>query len=152
MFEQELTTKSGLVESGLAPRSGLLELQRQISVVRRDALQAQTLLARARQSQIELSQRLADLDLVSDNQNMELLREVELNLARADQKLAASKNAAAQMRAEMNVPRGDLSDAPTYTVIRLVEGAYVMREVDEFAKLEARDILKIEPREPEGAI
>ncbi|MFC7053949.1 polysaccharide biosynthesis/export family protein [Hansschlegelia quercus] len=151
LLEQEVANSQKMVDKGLGLLPALLALKRQLSATRRDALDIGSYLARAQQRQLEVDQRAQDLVDQRTKENAIALRELDLTMAQTQRKLQSSIAALGETRAQIG--RDSVKPAqPIYRVARLVNGAYEDMAIDDYARLQPRDILRIERRPDEAAM
>lgn len=138
---QEVSTQEELFKKGLSVQTRLLTLKRELSATKRNALDFRLALARARQRQLELDQKLSDTRDARLQENATALRDIDLELARTTERLASATTRLSEIRAKKDdtTPR-----ALRYTVTRFDNGRYVTSTVNEIAALQPRDILRIE--------
>jgi polysaccharide export outer membrane protein len=143
LLEEQLSVQEGLAERGLAAHSARRDAQRQLTVTRREALEFRTALFRARQNRIAVDQALAETETRIDEANVERLRDVELAYHQNEIALNSAKAKFAQFDTAQNAAQNALGRAPQYHLIRLVNGEYTSRLVDEVTKLERGDIVRV---------
>lgn len=144
LLQQEVDTAASLVSRGLSTQSKLLELRRQLSATKRDALELRSFLARARQAQLGIRQKQIELGAIRDRENAEALREVDLSLSHATQAVNSAAMTLDQLRIEMNRPQGLQARSPRLTVIRAVDGRRQSIPIDDLAAIRPGDILRVD--------
>ena len=87
LLEQNVGSSEKLVSQGLTAQSTLRDSQRQLSAMRRDALEFGSFLARARQNENAIGQRLLALNEQRANDAANQLRDIELDLIRLKKRL-----------------------------------------------------------------
>ncbi|WP_394886079.1 polysaccharide biosynthesis/export family protein (plasmid) [Mesorhizobium sp. AaZ16] len=141
--EEQLTVQQGLAERGLSAHSARRDAQRQLAVTRREALEFQTALFRARQNRIAVDQALLEAETRVDEANVEKLRDVELAYHQNEIALTSAKAKFAQFDTARNAAQNALGRAPQYRLIRRVSDEYTSRLVDEVTKLERGDVVRV---------
>jgi polysaccharide export outer membrane protein len=144
LLEQEVATQDTLVQKGLAVQPRLLALKRELSATRRNALELRSYLARARQRQLEVEQKLGELKDERIRDNATVRAELDISTMRTDEKIAATIASMSELRSLLNDAREAGRRATVYTVTRLENGRYVTTTVGELDPLQPRDILRIE--------
>ncbi|MFC7397092.1 polysaccharide biosynthesis/export family protein [Chelatococcus sp. GCM10030263] len=144
LLEQEVATQETLVQKGLAVQPRLLALKRELSATRRNALELRSYLARARQRQLEVEQKLGELKDERIRDNATVRAELDISTVRTDEKIAATIASMNELRSLLNSAREAGRRATVYTVTRLENGRYVTTTVGELDPLQPRDILRIE--------
>jgi len=145
LMEEQYATQEKLADRGLTPRSNLLDMQRQLTIARREALDLETALYRAQQNRLDVAQRLADAELGADTKNYQELSTVEYELGVAQLRLEEVRQRLAQLPSGDNSTGGALGLVATYTLTRLnKEGGYVSSPATEDTLLRRGDILRID--------
>ncbi|WP_160147314.1 polysaccharide biosynthesis/export family protein [Methylopila sp. Yamaguchi] len=150
LLQQEVNTAQGLVEKGLAPLPRLLASKRQLSATRRDALDLDSYLARARQNKLQIEQKIQELSDQQAKDNAGALLDLDLNLARIERKLRAATAALTETGSRLAVGPAQIPE-PSFRIARVVGEAHVDLPADEFTRLEPRDILRVDRPEPTPA-
>lgn len=132
-----------LVRRGLAVQTRESALRRELSAARRDALDLRLALARARQAQLALSQRIADLDGERRSTNALAVATLELEAARIEQRLAGAATALAEGRSAAAADDMRRALVTRYFVIREDGGEKRELAVDELAGIRPGDILRV---------
>lgn len=148
LLEEQYATQEKLADRGLTPRSNLLDMQRQLTVARREALDLDTALYRAQQGRLDVEQKLADAELSTDTQNYQALSSVELELGVALLQLDdARQHLAALPEGGGSATQGGspFGVVATYTLTRRNEqGEYVSSSATEDTLLKRGDILRVD--------
>lgn len=139
----EADSISQLVRRGLAVQTRESALRREVSAARRDALDLRLALARARQAQLALSQRIADLDGERRSTNALAVATLELEAARIEQRLAGAATALAEGRSLAAADDMRRALVTRYFVIRDDGGEKREIAVDELAGIKPGDILRV---------
>lgn len=140
LLQKEVASQENLVSRGLATSSRLLELRRQLSATRRDVLDARSYLARARQRQLEVDQRALELRNTRDRENALALKDADLAIARADQKIATILAALTDARD----PVGPAAEAGLkLSILRRIDGRRERIPADDLSRLAPHDILVV---------
>ena len=147
LLQQEVNTAQGLVEKGLAPLPRLLASKRQLSATRRDALDLDSYLARARQNKLQIEQKTQELSDQQAKDNAGALLDLDLNLARIERKLRAATAALAETGERLTAGPAQIP-APSFRIARVVGETYVDLPADEFTRIKPRDILRVDRPEP----
>ena len=143
LLEDQLDARKTLADKGFAANSTLTELKRQLTAARRDSLEFQTALFRARQNRITADRDFSEAKILLDTQNVEKLREAEVALEQNKIALASAKKRLAQFETTANAAQNALGRNPIYTLIRHKGSDYISSSVDSFAKLERGDIIRV---------
>jgi polysaccharide export outer membrane protein len=143
--QENVDSSKSLVERGLAAKSSLRDMERDLSATRRAALELASFLARARQNQLAVQQRLASLEETRKSDAATNLQELDLNIARMEMR----SNAQLQTMAEIAKSSGNISSAAmrqklVLTISRNVNGAFVDSVATEATEIRPGDILRIE--------
>jgi polysaccharide export outer membrane protein len=144
LVKDEMAIQENLVGRGLAPRTKLSEIRRESVVIQRQALEFRTALYRAQQNRLSVEQRLAEIQINLDTQNLDRLRNVNLELERTRFKLEATRSLSAKLQTETNTTQNVFGRTPTYTILRHAGGAYHATIVGGSAKLQRGDILRVD--------
>jgi polysaccharide export outer membrane protein len=140
---QETSTSQGLVNRGLATEPRLLAQKRDLSATRRNALDLRVHLARAQQSQLDVELKIEELQNTRANELAKELREIDMTIARTDEKLAATSSSLAALRSDGTRRSLNEPASITFEVVRLIEGEYRKTQIGEHDRLEPRDILQV---------
>ena len=143
LLEQNVGSSEKLVSQGLTAQSTLRDSQRQLSAMRRDALEFGSFLARARQNENAIGQRLLALNEQRANDAANQLRDIELDLIRLKKRLAFIVQTMAEIGATaQRATTRDQSVRLTFSVARIVNGEYQESELTEHDPIKAGDILR----------
>lgn len=143
LLAEETASVADLVARGLAVQTRESALRRELTAARRDALELRLSLARARQSELAIDQRLADLDGERRSANALALATIELETARIDQRLAGAASALAEGLDATRDQAARAALTTRYAVIRRENGSQVEIAVDELAEVRPGDILRV---------
>lgn len=144
LLEEDVAAQKSLVERGLTAKSNLREIERLLSSTRRDALELNSFLARARQNKLGLEQRRTDLTSMRRDEAAKQMQDIEVALARFTVRrdgLIRAIGELAQMSGSDVLAAADLT--PTYRIMRMVDGAYQQVDADEQAMIRPNDILTV---------
>ncbi|WP_207482578.1 polysaccharide biosynthesis/export family protein [Arenibaculum pallidiluteum] len=144
LLADEIRTAEGLMSRGHTTQTRINDLKRQMSTMKRDGLELRSFLARAHQRQLEVDQKLIELGAIWQRENAEDLREVELALSRANGSAASGAAMVDRLRLETSQPRAAERRAPSYSVIRLIEGERQVISITELGALQPGDVLRVE--------
>lgn len=144
LLEREVAVQQGLFDRGLSVQSKVLDLKREFSVIRREAVEAQSFLARAQQRRLEIDQRVQELLDIRARENAEALREVDIALARLDDEIGAAWAMLSELRRVLNDPAISRPQAAEFTIVRDQDGTRTVVPADLFSELQPRDILRID--------
>lgn len=147
---QELNSAQRLVDRGLATQPRLLALKREVAATKRNALEMESFLARSRQHQLAVELQIEELHNTRANEVAIELRDLDMAIARADERLSTIGSTLLELRARGGVRSPDAIDSVTYEVVRLEEGEYRTLPVGERDFLKPLDILQVrrEPADP----
>jgi polysaccharide export outer membrane protein len=151
LINQELNTAQGLVDRGLTTEPRVLALKRQVAATKRSSLELQSFLARAHERQSAVDLQIEELHNTRANEIAQALRDINIEIARSDEKLSATSATLAAMRESAASPSAKQPSPTRFDVVRLVEGAYRTLAIGERDRLEPRDILQVsrQPANPE---
>ena len=144
LVEEQVNVQAGLADRGLAARSQLRGLQRQLASTRREALEFRTALFRAKQNRLSVDQSHQEAEIADETTNTEALRDVELNLLRNEIELRASSEALAKIQRHNGATDNALGRMPVYHLVRRVDGSYSSGVVNGLAQLQRGDIVRVE--------
>ncbi|MBK3744787.1 sugar ABC transporter substrate-binding protein [Paraburkholderia aspalathi] len=145
LMEENVASNKSLVDRGLAAKSGLRELERGLSSTRRDALQLASYLARARQNQLGVQQRIAALTEVRQNEAATVLQDIDLNLIRMKRKSASLLETLGEVaKSSGNIATTDMARKVLYTIMRNSSEGYQQLAANERSEILAGDILRVE--------
>ncbi len=147
LLAEDVQAVAQLVERGLSTPTRLRDVQRTQSATRRDALDLQAALARARQGSLDVQRRRNDAAAAFRSAAGEGLRQTELQIASlqlaldvVEKTLATYAGVPDPSRAAPGTPDLELS------VLRAGDDGLVERTVSENAQLEPGDVLRVERR------
>ena len=145
LLEENVQSSQSLVDKGLAAKSNLRDMERDLSATRRDALELASFLARARQNQLAVEQRIANLEEIRRSEAATSLQEIDLNLAR----MQLRGNAQLQTMAEIakssgNISSSDMRRKLVFTISRNVNGTFEDIAANERTEIRPGDILRVE--------
>lgn len=154
LLAEDVKAMQTLADQKLTQLTRLREAQRSYSVAQRDVLEQQSYLARARQNLLDIEQRRVELRNTRNDQDAAEIRDAELEIARADQRLASLLTTLAELKKEMTSATEAVATlTTTYVITRLVDGQYQEIAADERTEIKPGDILradqKIERRGPQ---
>ena len=101
---QEIDGQEALLKKELTVQSKVLALRRELSALKRNALDFRLALARARQRQIEIDQRLVDLGDVRALENANGQRQLDLEIARTAQRIASTTLRLTELQSSIDHP------------------------------------------------
>ena len=144
LIAQDVAATRQLADQGLTAQSRLRESQRQQSSLKRDKLEVQSFLARARHNRIDIDQRMAALRAVRAAEDALALRALELAIARTDQRMASL--AASIGAASDELEASDLREMPAtgFRLVRRTPTGTQQMEVREHDRLQPGDILEVD--------
>ncbi|MEK1886695.1 MAG: polysaccharide biosynthesis/export family protein [Phyllobacterium sp.] len=143
LLEQNVNASQTLVEKGLTSQSALRDTQRQLSSMRRDALEFGSFLARARQNENAIEQRILALNEQRANDAAKELRDMDLDIMRLRKKLTFIVQTMAEIgAAAQRATTRDRAVKLTFSVARMVDGKYMETEISEHDLIKAGDILR----------
>jgi polysaccharide export outer membrane protein len=147
-MDEEIRKQQDLFDRGLSVQSRLLELKREASSDRRDLLQAQSYLARARQQQLAIDQRLQEVADTRAREVAEAMSAADTELVRLDDDLSAAWQTIDELRRQLKDPALAQPSPPELTIIRMQDGKRISIPADRFSAILPRDILQIEVAKP----
>jgi polysaccharide export outer membrane protein len=146
MAEDVAATKT-LADQKLTVQSRLREVQRDYSATQRDGLERQSFLARAHQNQLDVDQRIVELHSKMADDNATQLREVDLDIARNDQKLASLLASLSELKRQADSTASAITTMTTaYAITRLVDGQYQDIPAEEQTVVQPGDIVHVEQK------
>ncbi|HBQ34624.1 MAG TPA: sugar ABC transporter substrate-binding protein, partial [Ochrobactrum anthropi] len=107
LLQENVDSSKSLVDRGLAAKSNLRDMERDLSATRRAALELASFLARARQNQLAMEQRIANLEEIRKSEAATNLQDIDLNIARMERR----SNTQLQAMAEIAKSSGNISAA-----------------------------------------
>lgn len=143
LLEQNVDASKTLVDKGLSAQSSLRDTQRQLSAMRRDALEFGSFLARARQNENAIEQRLLGLHEQRANDAAKELRDIDIDILRLRKKLSFIVQTMAEIgaTAQRTLTR-EQSVKLSFSVARVINGVYQETELSEHDPIKAGDILR----------
>lgn len=143
LLSSETESVAQLVRRGLAVQARESGLRRELSAARRDALDLRLALARARQAQLSVSQRITDLEGERRSANALTTATLELEAARIAQRLGGAASALAEGRDALAADDVRQALVTRFVVIREESGEKREIAVDELAGIRPGDILRV---------
>jgi polysaccharide biosynthesis/export protein len=140
---QELGTAKGLLDRGLSTEPRVLDLRRQVSGTKRDTLEMQSFLARARERELAVDLQINELHSTRANELHQALRDLDLAIAQTETKLVATSKTLTELRSAVGRPASEEPDVIKFEVVRPAGGEYRNVEVAERSVLQPRDILRV---------
>jgi polysaccharide export outer membrane protein len=147
LLEQELATAEKLLERGITVQPRVMGLKRELSAVKRNALDLRLALARAKQRQLEIDLKLVEVRNTRVGENTQNLKELNLAVARTEQKIGSAVSIIAELQAKLGERIGPRSWQTVFMLTRRSAGQYTSFEVDDLATIQPGDILRVERRE-----
>jgi polysaccharide export outer membrane protein len=145
LLEENVASSKSLVDRGLAAKSNLRDMERDLSATRRDALELGSFLARARQNQLGVQQRIANLVEVRKSDAANNLQELDLNIARMELRSNAQLQTMAEIaKSSGNISSSDMRKNLLFTISRNVDGTFQEISANERSDIRPGDILRIE--------
>ncbi|ASV88037.1 polysaccharide biosynthesis/export family protein (plasmid) [Ochrobactrum quorumnocens] len=145
LLQENVDSSKSLVDRGLAAKSNLRDMERDLSATRRDALELGSFLARARQNQLAVQQRIANLEEVRKSEAAGSLQELDLNIARMELRSNAQLQTMAEIaKSSGNISSSDMRQKLVFTISRNVNGAFADIVGNERTEIKPGDILRIE--------
>jgi polysaccharide export outer membrane protein len=142
LLEQQVATEESLAGKGLAITSKVLDIKRVLSATKRNALDLRLALARARQRQLEIDEKVVELRDVQSKDDAKELSEVDVLMARTEEKIAAVQNSIGRLR-DVKTRRLRTIES-IFTVVRSDGDKHVEIPIKAFDVLQPRDILRVE--------
>ncbi|WP_340652857.1 polysaccharide biosynthesis/export family protein [Phyllobacterium sp.] len=143
LLEQNVAASEKLVAQGLTAQSTMRDTQRQLSAMRRDALEFGSFLARAKQNENAVGQNLLALRDQRSNDAAKELRDIDLDIIRLKKRLSFIVQTMAEIAA--SAQRANTREQAVklvFTVVRDVNGQYLETELAEHDQIKAGDILR----------
>jgi polysaccharide biosynthesis/export protein len=143
LLEQNVAASEKLVAQGLTAQSTMRDTQRQLSAMRRDALEFGSFLARAKQNENAVGQNLLALREQRSNDAAKELRDIDLDIIRLKKRLSFIVQTMAEIAA--SAQRANTREQAVklvFTVVRDVNGQYLETELTEHDQIKAGDILR----------
>ncbi|MBA8878908.1 polysaccharide biosynthesis/export family protein [Phyllobacterium myrsinacearum] len=153
LLEQNVKASQSLVDKGLTAQSTLRDTQRQLSAMRRDALEFGSFLARAKQNENAIEQRLLALRDSRSNDAAKDLRDIDLDIIRLRKKMAFIAQTMGEIgAAAQRVSSRDETVKLAFTVVRVVDGEYRETILSEHDMIRAGDILRAQLELPKQVV
>ncbi|NBF18475.1 exopolysaccharide biosynthesis protein, partial [Pseudomonas sp. Fl4BN2] len=134
-------------------QSTLRDTQRQLSAMRRDALEFGSFLARAKQNENAIQQRLLALNDSRSNDAAKDLRDIDLDIMRLRKKIAFIAQSMGEIgAAAQRVTSREETVKLTFTVVRVVDGNYQETALSEHDEIRAGDILRAQLGLPKAVV
>jgi polysaccharide export outer membrane protein len=154
LLAQDVKAMQTLADQKLTQLTRLRETQRSYSVAQRDMLEQQSYLARAHQNLLDMEQQRVELRAKRNDEDATEIRVADLEIARADQKMASLLVTLSELKKEMTSATDAVATlTTTYAITRLVDGRYEEIAADERTDIKPGDILrasqKIDRRGPQ---
>jgi polysaccharide export outer membrane protein len=149
LLEQNVAAAEKLVAQGLTAQSTMRDTQRQLSAMRRDALEFGSFLARAKQNENAIGQGLLALHDQRSNDAAKELRDIDLDIIRLRKRLSFIVQTMAEIGA--SAQRANTREEAVklvFTVVRDVNGQYQETELTEHDQIKAGDILRAQLTSP----
>ena len=144
LLGQVVAMQEGLFTKGLSIQTKVLDLKRELSATKRNALELRMYLARARQRKLEIDQRLLEVRDLLNKENAVTLRDLDVTLARTARKIESVTASLLQAQGEYRLDARNRATEPSYSVTRLEDGNYITIAVDSHIALKPRDILRVD--------
>ena len=153
LLEKNVNASQQLVDKGLTAQSTLRDTQRQLSAMRRDALEFGSFLARAKQNENAIQQNISALREQRSSDAAKELRDIDLDVLRLRKKLSfivqtMSEIGASAQRAAVT----EQSVKLTFSVVRDDNGSYKETPLSEHDPIKAGDILRAQLTMPERVV
>jgi len=143
LLAEDVKAMQTLADQKLTQLTRLRETQRSYSVAQRDMLEQQSYLARAHQNLLDLEQRRVELRNKRNDEDAADIREADLEIARADQKLGSLLDTLSELKKAMTTATDAVATlTTTYTITRLVDGGYQEITANERTEIQPGDILR----------
>ncbi|WP_273793537.1 polysaccharide biosynthesis/export family protein [Brucella anthropi] len=145
LLQENVDSSKSLVDRGLAAKSSLRDMERDLSATRRDALELASFLARARQNQLAVQQRIANLDETRKSEAATSLQEIDLNMARMERRSSAQLQTMAEIaKSSGNISSSTLRQKLVFSISRNVNGSFQDIVANERTEVKPGDILRVE--------
>ncbi|MFQ0812774.1 sugar ABC transporter substrate-binding protein [Brucella anthropi] len=145
LLQENVDSSKSLVDRGLAAKSSLRDMERDLSATRRDALELASFLARARQNQLAVQQRIANLDEIRKSEAATNLQDIDLNIARMERRSNAQLQTMAEIaRSSGNIASSTLRQKLVFSISRNVNGNFQDIVANERTEIKPGDILRVE--------
>lgn len=141
---EDVDAQKELTSRGLTAKSNLREAERNLSSMRRDALELGSYLARAQQNKLAIQQKRVTLTTTRRNDAARQLQEAEINVAR----MRARQQSLLETMSELALMAGEgVADGeerqPNYSIMRMTDGNYQEVAAGEQMSLRPGDILRV---------
>ena len=145
LLQENVDSSKSLVDRGLAAKSNLRDMERDLSATRRAALELASFLARARQNQLAMQQRIANLDEIRKSEAATALQDIDLNIARMEHRSNAQLQTMAEIaKSSGNIASSTLRQKLIFSISRIVDGSFQDIVADERTEIKPGDILRVE--------
>lgn len=144
LIELDVAATRQLADQGLTAQSRLRESQRQLSTLKRDKLEVQSFLARARHNRIEVGQKASALRAARAAENAIALRLLELAIIRTDQKIVSVSAGIDAASDELEASGLRQLPAASFTVVRRTDAGTKQIKVAEHDRVQPGDILEVD--------
>jgi polysaccharide biosynthesis/export protein len=151
LVKDEVAVQQNLINRGLTPRNKLSDLRRETVVMQRQALEFRTALFRAQQNRLAVEQKLSEIQINADAQNLDRLHNLDIDSERTRLKLEAARSLAAKLRSEEGTAQNLFGRVPTYTILRRAQDTFQAIVVDESTKLQRGDIVRVDFAQDEAS-
>ncbi|EXL06358.1 MULTISPECIES: polysaccharide biosynthesis/export family protein [Brucella] len=145
LLQENVDSSKSLVDRGLAAKSNLRDMERDLSATRRAALELASFLARARQNQLAMEQRIANLEEIRKSEAATNLQDIDLNIARMERRSNTQLQAMAEIaKSSGNISAATLRQKLVFSISRIVNGSFQDIVADESTEIKPGDILRVE--------
>ena len=144
LIQQESDTQAALVDKGVATATKLQALRRELAGALRLSLDIRASLARSRQGQLEVAQKLIEVTTLRANENSTTLRDLDVTLGRQEQSMESKLSIAEELSAQTEQLTGSKRRRYDYSVLRIVESRYVVQGLTAMDELKSGDILRVQ--------
>lgn len=145
LLQENVDSSKSLVDRGLAAKSNLRDMERDLSATRRAALELASFLARARQNQLAMQQRIANLDEIRRSEAAIALQDIDLNIARMEHRSNAQLQTMAEIaKSSGNIASSTLRQKLIFSISRIVDGSFQDIVANERTEIKPGDILRVE--------
>ncbi|MEL4375505.1 polysaccharide biosynthesis/export family protein [Brucella cytisi] len=145
LLQENVDSSKSLVDRGLAAKSNLRDMERDLSATRRAALELASFLARARQNQLAMEQRIANLEEIRKSEAATNLQDIDLNIARMERRSNTQLQAMAEIaKSSGNISAATLRQKLVFSISRIVNGSFQDIVANESTEIKPGDILRVE--------
>jgi polysaccharide export outer membrane protein len=145
LLQENVDSSKSLVDRGLAAKSNLRDMERDLSATRRAALELESFLARARQNQLAMEQRIANLEETRRSEAATNLQDIDLNVARMERRSNSQLQAMAEIaKSSGNISASTLRQKLVFSISRNVNGSFQDIVANENTEIKPGDILRVE--------